>query len=280
MSARTRTLLARLAPAARLVQAGGSLRRTPLAPTPTTMVVTSFVGGCQWGAARSFAAADEALSAEQQARAARKAQRFEELKELDAPALYTMLLQQFETSGPPGNNALCLYLDKCTTAEDAAQAVELTRRFRADRVYNSQLQPLPEEVAAKLVGACVRGGRVDAALGMLARATEQGLVLTDAVFAQLAADNSKLEEAQVDAVVDAYNELEAVRGSASSECTAAVLLTLLKGGEVERSVEFCEMLVEAGQKPMGAVWELIANASKEAGLAERASAVAANMGSA
>ena len=46
--------------------------------------------------------------------------------------------------------------------------------------------------------------------------------------------------------------------AASVDSTSAVMLTLLKGGEIERSLLFCDTVVGAGQKPLNTVWELLA----------------------
>lgn len=230
------------------------------------------VGSSGWSITRNFSSAD-GPSVAQQARATRVEQRFEALKELEPAELHVTLMSMFETTGPPGVKALCLFLDKCQSAEDATLGVELVKRFRAERVYNLLLQPFSEEVATKLVQACVRGGCIDQVLALLARANEEGIVLSEEMVAHLAAADSKLDEQQVDSIVDAYNALQATQHVACADSTSAVMLTLLKGGEIERSLLFCDNVVGAGQKPLSTVWELLAQAAKKEGLADQAAVI-------
>lgn len=67
----------------------------------------------------------------------------------------------------------------------------------------------------------------------------------------------QLEEAQVDSVVDRYNQLQSTNWMVSQETTAVVLMTLLKGGEIARAIEFVETIVQAGQKPLTSAWQLV-----------------------
>lgn len=281
LSRRSVHLLARLVPAVgkpALREAAVSRAFTAVGShTPTTSNFFVYGRGVQTSV-RIFSSA-EGPSVAEQARAARAEHRFEALKELDASELHTKLTTQFDTSGPPGVKELCLFLDKCHTSEDAELAVNLIKRFRTARVYNLLLQPFSDEVSTKLVQACVRGGCVNQVLEMLVRANEQGLVLSEDMVEQLAADTRNLEESQVDSIVDTYNQMQVTRHVASVDSTSAVLMTLLKGGEIERSLQFSESVAEAGQKPLRGVWELVAAAAKEAGLDKQATTVQRKMDS-
>lgn len=195
------------------------------------------------------------------------------MAELDASALKDTIVTQFAKSGPPGTKELNLFLDKCQTASDVESALELVQKFRVERVSNHMLTSFREGTSIKLFHACSRADLPEKALEAFVRSNELGLEVSDKVIALLAAQECRLTEEQVDAVMAHYTSKKVAKVSQGAGATSALLATLLKGGEVARALTFVENMSMSGQQPMAGLWPLLIEVAKSAGLEEKALAL-------